>query len=431
MSRNVPKRIATLAEFYDLMDLTAAARREAVCAALSNETPPGGAVDSLARARECLSRRPGEGARRRLLVEEGLGVEADLAYEFDELEKDLIYLRDGEEALLAHLAAIHPGFAAETEALADFLAGHGPDGPWRTVLTDRDGTVNNYCGRYRSSVQPAYNAVFLCRFAAQNARDALILTSAPLRGPGLIDVSVMPMGHFHLAASKGRECLDRQGKRHAKAVPARQQTLLDMLARDVRNLLKKTANAKFGLIGSGFQVKYGQLTVARQDVTRSVPESESEAFLAEVEKLTRALDPKGRDLVIEDTGLDVEIILTVEGTGQDFDKGEAARFLDRELGLGFAEGPVLVCGDTSSDLPMIRAVAELSPAPAAVLVTKNPDLAARLPEACGTGFVVSEPDVLVTALAVSAGGLKTNLAGLSDSKAKGSSGISHDNGRSA
>jgi len=431
MPRNVPERITTLAEFYDLMDLTAAARRDAVCAVLSNETPPDLAFDSLILARECLSRLPGEGARRSLLVEEGLTIEADLAYEFDELDKDLIFLRHGEEALLAHLAAIHPGFVAETEALAEFLAGHGPKGPWRAMLTDRDGTVNNYCGRYRSSVQPAYNAVFLCRFAAQKARDALILTSAPLRGPGLIDVSVMPVGHFHLAASKGRECLDRQGKRHAKAVPVRQQALLDKLAHGLHDLIEKPENAKFGLIGSGFQVKYGQLTVARQDVTKSVSGAESRAFLAEVEKLARELDPEGRDLVIEDTGLDVEIVLTVEGTDKDFDKGEAARFLDRELGLGCAEGPVLVCGDTSSDLPMIRAVAELSPAPAAVLVTKNPDLAARLPEVCGTGFVVSEPDVLVTALAVSAGGLKTNLTGLSGSKAGRASGISHDNGRNA
>jgi hypothetical protein len=33
------------------------------------------------------------------------------------------------------------------------------------LISDRDGTINNYCGRYLSSVQSVYNGVFLTRFA--------------------------------------------------------------------------------------------------------------------------------------------------------------------------------------------------------------------------------------------------------------------------
>ncbi|EPR43878.1 hypothetical protein dsx2_2052 [Desulfovibrio sp. X2] len=388
----------TLGDFYGLMESTARARRAAVSALLENRPVPPKERDVLARVREALSALPGEGANRGLLVEPGLRVTADLSYEIGELDKDLTYLDQGEEALLALLERLHPGLGAESEALAARIAGAAGGRRLQALLTDRDGTVNNYCGRYRSSIQSAYNAVFLCRFARVGARHPLILTSAPLSGPGLLDVSVMPPGSFHLAASKGRECLDIAGRRHEEKAPKRQQALLDRLAGELRGLLERPENRKFGLIGSGFQVKFGQLTMARQDVSDSVPAADSRRFLDEVAGLVRDLDPEGRDLSIEDTGLDVEVVLKLAHASRDFDKGEAVRFLERSLDLALALGPVLVCGDTASDLPMIRAVAERSPAPLALLVTTDENLARELPEACADSQTVSAPDVLVTAL---------------------------------
>ena len=65
--------------------------------------------------------------------------------------------------------------------------------------------------------------------------------------------------------------------------------------------------------------------MARQDIGKSIDEDESKALLSTLEKLTNELDPDHQNFRIEDTGLDVEIILTVETSGdglKDFDKGD-------------------------------------------------------------------------------------------------------------
>ena len=60
------------------------------------------------------------------------------------------------------------------------------------------------------------------------------------------------------------------------------------------------------------------------------------AFLHTIQSIVEELDPKKENFVIEDTGLDVEIILTVEGQGnksKDFDKEEGVYFLNEQLNL--------------------------------------------------------------------------------------------------
>lgn len=52
---------------------------------------------------------------------------------------------------------------------------------FQNLITDRDGTINNYCGRYKSSIQSAYNSVFLSCFALFCCVNAAILTAAPLQ----------------------------------------------------------------------------------------------------------------------------------------------------------------------------------------------------------------------------------------------------------
>ena len=104
---------------------------------------------------------------------------------------------------------------------------------------------------------------------------------------------------------------------------------------------------------------------------------------------------------IEDTGLDVELILTVDeggGEAQDFNKAAAVRFLASELGIELSRGPHLVCGDTASDVPMVDALAEHTQDTWAVFVTRKEDLAAKVRGACEHALIVSEPDVLVAIL---------------------------------
>jgi hypothetical protein len=154
------------------------------------------------------------------------------------------------------------------------------------------------------------------------------------------------------------------------------------------------------LIGSGLQFKFGQTTVARQDIYGSVPETESEAFAGVIRELIGELDPDGLYFRTEDTGKDIEIILTVEGTSglKDFDKGDGILFLDSELGLDLTGGENLICGDTSSDVPMVKAAAEKSPDPWTIFVTRDENLKQAVRRTSDRVAFVSEPDVLVCCL---------------------------------
>ncbi|MBD3356210.1 MAG: hypothetical protein GF363_03575 [Chitinivibrionales bacterium] len=116
-----------------------------------------------------------------------------------------------------------------------------------------------------------------------------------------------------------------------------------------------------------------------------------------------AVDPAGEYFRIEDTGLDVEIMLTVatdneEGGAKDFDKADGVMFLDRELGLGLAAGPNLICGDTSSDVPMVAASLGRTDRTWAAFVTTKKELRKRVADLCPNTFLTDRPDVLVTVL---------------------------------
>jgi len=108
-----------------------------------------------------------------------------------------------------------------------------------------------------------------------------------------------------------------------------------------------------------------------------------------------------RDLIREICrSKDIEIILTVEGASglKDFDKGDGILFLDDRLGLDLNEGENLICGDTASDVPMVKAAAEKSPDPWTIFVTRDENLKEAVRRASGRAHFVSEPDVLVCCL---------------------------------
>jgi hypothetical protein len=414
------QEIRTIQQFYALMQETGKVRRRQAARILAGERPDSGDTNSLGSCLEALKRIPlrdgrfelsaGDGGERspgsrqrkpgvphhRQTGERTLHIELD--YEFDELEKDLLFLQEGEEALLARLAEMHPGFQEELE---DALAFCRPMNlPLGCLLTDRDGTVNNYCGRYLSSIQSTYNAVFLSRFAWQGVRQAVILTSAPLSDGGLEDLTVSPPGTFVLAGSKGREYLDRSGRRGTLAIGADQQRQLERLNRRLGELIRDPRYEIFALIGSGLQFKFGQTTVARQDIYGSIPAAESEAFAGVIRELIRDIDPEGLYFRIEDTGKDIEIILTVEGASglKDFDKGDGILFLDSQLALGLSGSENLVCGDTASDVPMVKSASEKTPDPWTIFVTRDKNLEEAVRQTSQRAHFVSEPDVLVCCL---------------------------------
>ena len=391
--------INTLKQFYDLMFETKNARSRVVRSRLDGTSASSEDVEILSAALEKLRAVPGSGGRHRLGLGGGKSIDLDLSYEIGELEKDQFFLSHTEDDFNRRMEKIHPGFADHMEEGSRFLAGRR----FRSFITDRDGTVNNYCGRYLSSIQSAYNGVFLSRFASGSVGHAVLLTSAPLADQGLIDISVMPPGVFIYAGSKGRELLREDGGVSRFPVEPEKQRLLDRLNERLKGLLKLPEHEAFGLIGSGLQFKFGQTTVARQDMNGSILQEESERFLGTIRDLVSELDPEGRVFRIEDTGKDIEIILTVESGGRegvvkDFDKGDGVTFLSETLGLELERGPNLICGDTRSDLPMVEASLTRTGETWAIFVTRDEALQQEVRDLCPNALILPEPDMLVTLL---------------------------------
>jgi hypothetical protein len=316
-------------------------------------------------------------------------------YETEELRRDLIFFEDGEQALFRDLAAENPRLEEQIAAVTA-LAGPAPSG--LTFITDRDGTVNNYCGRYRSSVQSAYNAILLIRFVRARTRNSVILTSAPLESFGLLDLSIMPDRSIVMVGSKGREFRDLQGERHEVPLEEHKQEALREVGRRISRLVREPEYEDFSLIGSAVQFKLGQVTCARQDTYGSIDPERSERYLATVRSLVDEVDPEGTVLRIEDTGKDIEIIATRDAGDRDFNKGDGIEFVDRIIGLDL-DGPVLVCGDTASDVPMVDVAAGRGADLRVVFVTHKDDLKAEVTGRSDDRCVfVDCPDALVIAL---------------------------------
>jgi hypothetical protein len=390
-------QIETIKDFYSGMQQSSIVRRRLVSNILSGEAPRTGDVEFLRSLYTALDTVLDERGYAALKTDQKT-ISLKLDYEILELEKDLVYLEQGEKALLGHLAGLHRDFQEDLDGALRFCSTLSL--PLGCLITDRDGTVNNYCGRYRSSIQSAYNGVFLARFAATAARKTVILTSAPLSPGGLEELTVSPPGTLLLAGSKGREYRDDAGRQGALPIEPEKQKMLERLNRRLGELLQNPRYELFAMIGSGLQFKFGQTTVARQDIYGSISEAQSAAFAEVIGQLIREIDPRGRYFRTEDTGKDIEIILTVEHEGglKDFDKGDGILFLDSELDLGLARGGTMVCGDTSSDIPMVDAARGMSPETAAIFVTRDRGLQEAVRGVCRRAHFVTEPDVLVCLL---------------------------------
>ncbi len=400
--------IRLLKDFYELMSDTRAIRFEIVDDIFKNQSGRPNLragnkvaqeqINSLKNALFSLENIPATGTQKTLLLDEVKKIDVDLTYETEELKKDIFFLENGEKNFFGYLENIHSDFTKQVEAGVKKLESLD----FKCFITDRDGTINNYCGRYRSSIQSIYNAVFITRFAKQKTEKPIIITSAPLKNPGIVDVSVNPENTIIYAASKGREFIDLQGLRRTYPIEKNKQRLIKKLNQKLSDLLLESDLEKFTLIGSGLQFKFGQTTIARQDINGSIPEDESDKFLKIIKELVAEIDPSGNNFKIEDTGLDIEIILTIEDSAsgaRDFDKGDGVRYLDSALGLSISKGPHLICGDTGSDVPMLEAAVKESDETWSVFVTRDRALAERVSATCSNSITVPEPDMLVAILA--------------------------------
>jgi len=389
--------IETLSDFFSKMDSTIKVRRDLV-----NEYYQGTlfSEQSILKLKDVLSVLEKVSTVQKkcdLKASEEMSVSIDLTYEIDELRKDILFLETDNNDFLSHLYADDSNMKNEVADGIDFFKGIKFD----NFISDRDGTINNYCGRYRSSIQSAYNSIYLSDFS-RFMRNAVILTSAPLGDIGLIDISVDKAGVFVYAGSKGREYLDKDGVKRSFPIKQEKQQKLNEFNQLLKNLLEIPANQIFTLIGSGLQFKFGQTTIARQDINGSIQDQKSEAFLDDIKEIVRKIDPEDLFFKIEDTGKDIEVILTIENStsesSKDFDKGDGISFLNQELGLNLHSSKNLICGDTLSDLPMVVSAMEYNKNTSAIFVTTDSSLKEKVKSACSNAFFVSKPDALVCLL---------------------------------
>jgi len=392
------EKIKTLKQFYSVMNQTKKVRKKIVTLYFEKQKISENLISILDSILSSLLNIPQTNTIYQLALSNDKTIDLDLSYEIGELKKDLLFLKTNEDNFYTHLSQLHENFEKHVKDGEEKLK----NTPFKTFISDRDGTINNYCGRYSSSIQSIYNAVFLGRFSQSKVENAIILTSAPLMNIGLADISVAPDRYFIYSGSKGREYIDKKGKNGHFPIEEEQQKKLTSLNAEIKTLIEQEKYERYSLIGSGLQFKFGQTTIARQDISKTIPPEESKSFLKLITKMVSAIDPENRYFRIEDTGLDIEIILTIESEKnnklKDFDKGDGIHFLNKDLHLNMEEGACLICGDTNSDVPMISAAAEKTKETTAIFVTRKNELIEKVKNVSQNYIFIPEPDMLVAIL---------------------------------
>jgi hydroxymethylpyrimidine pyrophosphatase-like HAD family hydrolase len=385
--------ITTLTGFYESMQFLHKVRKSILNAILNSESIKIKDLISLERIKLQLEHIPLKNKLYTLKSSQEQDIFLELDYEMGEIKKDGIFLKLGPNALKDYLCRIHPNYLEEVDEGLKFLEQFKFD----HFVTDRDGTVSNYCGRYRSSIQSIHNALCLSEFSKAVDGKSIILTSAPLFKHGLEEVSILPQEDYILSGSKGREILIHNEK-HYFPLAKEEKDKLQELEIEIQQLLKEENYSVFKHIGSGFQQKFGQITLARQDKNHSITAEKSEKLKKNVENIIKIIDPEETFFGLEDTGYDLEIMLKVRSQNdslQEFDKGHGLKFIIKQLNEHINNRTILICGDTASDVPMLRAAKELGAKVVCVFVTEDENLQKMVSSVCKHCHFVSSPDILI------------------------------------
>ena len=311
-----------------------------------------------------------------------------LIYVLEELKNDIFFLEKNYASFLRHLERKNKNMITQSRKALKKLSGIS----FNSFITDRDGTINNYCARYLSSVQSAYNSIFISKFSKSLTKHSIIITSAPLEG--ILEMSVDPPQTFIYAGSKGREFMREDSTLEKKKMSSSEEKIMQRLSEKISRLLSEKEFQDHLYIGSGLQKKFGQLTIARQDITGSIPKKDSLSLLEKIQRIVKEIDPKDSMLAIEDTGLDIEIIL--KRGERAFDKGDGVKYIAKSLKIDLSKGTNLVCGDTSSDIALAKKVKEINPATIIIFVTRKDSLKKKVRSFAKDAIFVDNPDTLIT-----------------------------------
>ncbi|VDO30164.1 unnamed protein product [Haemonchus placei] len=223
------------------------------------------------------------------------------------------------------------------------------------LVTDWDGTMKDYCSQYATNLQPVYSAVVMGRFAELFTRATAVLTAGPLRGPGILDLTALPInGPVMFSGSWGREWWLR-GRRvvHDDGISEEGFDAIGRLSDEMTDLLANGVFSQFALVGSGVQRKVDRLTLGVQTVFGHVPLELVVRYIEAVKERIHRVDPNNTSLVLE-TSSPLEIEVCVHNSGAVWNKGDGVAALIESLHDTLKNGKVLVAGDTTSDLPMLQ-----------------------------------------------------------------------------
>jgi hydroxymethylpyrimidine pyrophosphatase-like HAD family hydrolase len=382
----------SLKEFYKLMRETRDLKQEILSLILKNKKVPKSQIIKLRKYHDFLKNLKKQNSKY-VLYYKNKEILSGLNYELSELDRDLIYLEKGEKALLKKLENSNKNFHKQKQKIIEKLSKN----TFNLLITDRDGTINNYSERYLSSVQSIYNAVFLSRFISEKTRHSIILTSASLNDFQKVNIFPRDFMKTHgltLAGSKGSEFFSKDNEKVRVPLNKKEKQKLKLIETRIKEIISKKQYEIFSLIGSGFQVKHGQLTIARQDMLKSVKKSLSEKFAKEVKEIVKKTDLNSEYFTVHDTGLDIEI--TFKLMGRKFNKYKGVKFTLSKLGLQPKNS--LVCGDTHSDLDFFDYIEEESQNYSAIFVTSNPKVKNKIRKIFPKTLFISSPDILIAAL---------------------------------
>ncbi|KJH41349.1 hypothetical protein DICVIV_12679 [Dictyocaulus viviparus] len=220
------------------------------------------------------------------------------------------------------------------------------------LVTDWDGTMKDYCS----------HAVMMGRFAAVFTRVTAVLTAGPLRGPGILDLTALPInGPVLFSGSWGREWWLR-GRRvvHEDGISEEGFDAIGRLSDEMTDLLNNGDFSQFALVGSGVQRKVDRLTLGVQTVFGHVPIELVVRYIDAVKERIHRVDPNNTNLVLENSS-PLEIEVCAHSSGSVWNKGDGVASLIASLHDSLKNGKVLVAGDTTSDLPMLQHAVSQNP----------------------------------------------------------------------
>ncbi|TMS33386.1 hypothetical protein L596_001134 [Steinernema carpocapsae] len=414
-----PVEVKTLDDFYGLMMRTRDVRRQIVERVLKGIPIQSHFAVSLTNAKDSLALSC-SGISKQLVLrtsaEENSAEVArfDIKNELEEFEKDLTFIKFIQsddvynvEQFVDTLQVYHPVsvdcFRAEVIAVVDLLydADH-----FQYFFTDRDGTLKSYSCSYPASIQPAYSGVIQAQFARRCAQTCAIVTTAPLMNVGVLDVCTIPEGYYYYGASVGREWfIDPSNKFKDTSIPESHIQLLDKVLLAINLLLEDPEYKHFAWIGSGLQKHYGHLTIAHQDVYKSVSPESANQLSKRIREIVDQLDPTGHVLTMTNSETDLKILLKAKLSGEVFNKGHGLKLLAQNMHCDLSKGNILLSGDSETDLPMLEfCLKENSQNVYTVWVTVNEVLQKKVSDLCNSYnnhkyAFVSCPEVLLGAMA--------------------------------